>query len=149
MDQTISFCTTSDGVRIAYAISGEGPPLVKAPNWMSHLEFELQSPFWKHWWEELSKHHEVIRFDQRGSGLSDWNIEDFSFESWVSDLEIVVENVGLDKFSLIGISQGSGAAAAYGARHPEKVERLIVYGGLREAGTSRDFPPMKLQHWRF
>ena len=140
MDQKIGFCTTSDGVRIAYATVGEGPILVKAPNWMSHLEFEWQSPVWSHWWEELSKHHQVIRFDQRGSGLSDWNIDDFSFDSWVSDLEAVVEEIGLDKFSLIGISQGSAVAVAYATRHPEKVERLIIYGGFARGRNKRGMP---------
>lgn len=142
MDQKIGFCTTSDGVRIAYATVGEGPPLVKAPNWMSHLEFEWQSPVWGHWWEELSKHHQVIRFDQRGSGLSDWNVEDVSFESWVSDLEAVVDTLGLEQFSLLGISQGGAVAAAYAARHPDRVNKLIIYGafarGRRKLGMPAD-----------
>ncbi len=123
MDQKIAFCTTSDGVRIAYATMGEGPPLVKAPNWMTHLEFESQSPVWSHWCEELSRHHQVIRFVQRGSGLSDWNIDDFSFESWVSDFEAVV------------------GAVAYATRHPAKVERLIILRrvcqGQDQAGNAR------------
>ena len=145
MDQNIGFCTTPDGVRIAYAIVGDGPTLVKAPNWMSHLEFEWQSPVWSHWWEELSKHHRVVRFDQRGSGLSDWNVEDFSFDSWVSDLETVVDAVGLEQFTLLGISQGGAVAAAYAARHPERVNKLIIYGGFPRGRGRLGLPEDELQ----
>ena len=76
MDQQIRFTTAPDGVRICYATVGEGPPLVKAPNWLTHLEFEWQSPIWSHWWEELAQNHFLGRFDQRGSGLSDWEVDD-------------------------------------------------------------------------
>ena len=89
MDQKIGFCTSEDGIRICYATVGDGPPLVKAPNWLTHLEFEWQSPIWSHWWEELARSHLLVRFDQRGSGLSDWEVDDVSFEACVSDLEAV------------------------------------------------------------
>src|SRR4029077_14892181 len=89
--QQIRFCTAPDGVRIAYAISGEGPPLLKAANWLNHLEYDWESPVWRRWLEEVSRHHTLIRYDERGCGLSDWEVEDLSFESWVSDLETVAQ----------------------------------------------------------
>ncbi len=106
MRQDIHFCTTRDGVRIAYAVVGNGPVLVKAPNWLTHLEYEWESPVWRHWWQELARDFTLIRFDQRGSGLSDWNIKDATFESWVTDLEAVVEATAVEQFALLGISQG-------------------------------------------
>ena len=128
MQQEIRFCTAADGVRIAYASIGQGPPLVKAPNWLTHLEYEWETPFWHHWWEELAKDHTVIRFDQRGCGLSDWNVEDISFDAWVSDLEAVADAAGLEVFDLLGISQGGASAVEYAVRHPERVKRLVLYG---------------------
>ena len=136
-DQKLGFCTTGDGVRICYATVGEGPPLVKAPNWLTHLEFEWQSPVWSHWWVELASHHTVIRFDQRGSGLSDRNVEDLSFDAWVSDLEAVVEALQLEQFILLGMSQGGSVAIEYTARHPEKVEKLLLYGAYTRGRLAR------------
>jgi pimeloyl-ACP methyl ester carboxylesterase/DNA-binding CsgD family transcriptional regulator len=135
--QEIGYCRTGDGVLIAYASLGEGPPLVKAPNWLTHLEFEMESPVWRHWWEELARDHRVIRFDQRGSGLSDRNVGDISFEAWVSDLEAVVEAVGVDQFALLGISQGGAVAVEYAVRHPERVGRLILYGAFARGRLKR------------
>jgi pimeloyl-ACP methyl ester carboxylesterase/DNA-binding CsgD family transcriptional regulator len=137
MRQDIQFCTTRDGVRIAYASVGSGPVLVKAPNWLTHLEYEWQSPVWRHWWEELARDYTVIRFDQRGSGLSDWNVDEVSFESWVSDLEAVVEATAVDQFALLGLSQGGAVAVDYAARHPEKVTRLILYGAYTRGRIKR------------
>jgi pimeloyl-ACP methyl ester carboxylesterase/DNA-binding CsgD family transcriptional regulator len=128
MEQQIRFCTTSDGVQIAYATAGKGPPLVKAANWLSHLEFEWQSPVWRHWLEGLSKSHTLIRYDQRGCGLSDWDVNDFSYEACVRDLKAVVDETGLDRFPLLGVSQGGSVAIAYAVHHPEKVSHLILYG---------------------
>ncbi len=136
-DQKLGFCTTADGVRICYATVGEGPPLVKAPNWLTHLEFEWQSPIWSHWWEELAANHTVIRFDQRGSGLSDRNVADLSFDAWVSDLEAVVDVLQLEHSMLLGISQGGAVAIEYTARHPEKVEKLLLYGAYARGGLKR------------
>ncbi len=143
VDQKIGFCTTDDGVRICYATVGEGPPLVKAPNWLTHLEFEWQSPLWRHWWVELAAYHTLIRFDQRGSGLSDWNVDDLSFDAWVSDLEAVVQALQLEHFVLLGISQGGPVAIEYTARHPEKVEKLLLYGAysrgfLKRGGSAEE-----------
>jgi pimeloyl-ACP methyl ester carboxylesterase/DNA-binding CsgD family transcriptional regulator len=137
MEQEIGFCTTRDGVRIAYATIGRGPVLVKAPNWLTHLEYEWQSPVWRHWWEELARDYTVVRFDQRGSGLSDWNIPEATYDSWVSDLEAVVEATAVDKFALLGISQGGAVAVEYTVRHPEKVTRLILYGAYARGSLAR------------
>jgi pimeloyl-ACP methyl ester carboxylesterase/DNA-binding CsgD family transcriptional regulator len=137
MQQEIRFCTTRDGVRIAYAVVGSGPPLVKAPNWMTHLEYEWESPVWRHWWQELARDYTLIRFDQRGSGLSDWNIPEASFESWVADLEAVVEANAVDNFGLLGISQGGPVAVEYAVRHPEKVSKLILYGAYARGSLHR------------
>ena len=137
MNQQIGFCTTADKVRIGYATIGQGPTLVKAPNWLSHLEFEWQSPVWRHWWRDLSKSLQVVRFDQRGCGLSDWNVEDISFEAWVSDLEAVVDDLGLERFALLGISQGGATAIEYAVRHPERVSHLVLYGAYARGAAKR------------
>ena len=137
MDQEIRFCITSDGVRIAYASVGSGPVLVKAPNWMTHLEYEWQTPVWRHWWEELARDYTLIRFDQRGAGLSDWNVPEASFESWVRDLEAVVEATAVDRFALLGISQGGPVAIEYSVRHPEKVSHLVLYGAYARGSLFR------------
>lgn len=128
-EQKIRFCTASDGVRIAYATVGEGPPLVKAANWLNHLEYDWQSPVWRHLPSELAKNHLLIRYDERGNGLSDWDVGDISFETFVRDLETVVDVVGLDRFALLGISQGCPVSVAYAVRHPGRVTHLILYGG--------------------
>ncbi len=127
--QTIRFCKTADGVQIAYASVGDGPPLVKTANWLNHLEFDWESPVWRHFFHALSNGRQFLRYDARGNGLSDWHITDFSIERQVEDLEAVVDAAGLDKFPLIGISQGCAISALYAARHPEKVTKLILYGG--------------------
>jgi len=89
--QDIRFCVAPDGARIAFATAGSGYPLVKAANWLNHLEYEWNSPMWKHWIGDLSRHHCVIRYDERGNGLSDWDVKDMSLELWVNDLETVVD----------------------------------------------------------
>jgi pimeloyl-ACP methyl ester carboxylesterase/tRNA A-37 threonylcarbamoyl transferase component Bud32 len=129
ISQEIRYCTTADGVRIAWASSGEGPPLVKAANWLNHLEFDWESPVWRHVMEELSTGLRLVRYDQRGNGLSDWDVEDISFEAFLSDLEAVVDAAGLDRFSLLGISQGCAHSIAYAVRHPERVDKLVLHGG--------------------
>src|SRR5436189_3777981 len=106
MKQQIRFCTAQDGVRIAYATTGNGPPLVKVSNWLSHLEFDWGSPVWRHWLAERSRDHTFVRYDERGCGLSDWDVAALSFESWVSDLATVVDADGVERFPLLGISQG-------------------------------------------
>jgi pimeloyl-ACP methyl ester carboxylesterase len=128
-EQRIQFCTSPDGVRIAYATSGTGPPLVKPANWVTHLEYDWESPVWRHWLRELSRENTLLRYDERGNGLSDREVEDLSFDTWVRDLETVVDAAGLERFPLIGISQGCAVAIAYAARHPERVTKLVLYGG--------------------
>lgn len=127
--QTIQFVKTPDNIRLAYGMSGSGPILVKCANWLNHLEFDWESPVWKHWFEFLSDHFTLIRYDERGCGLSDWNCDNATFESWVNDLEVVVEANELEKFPLLGISQGAAVAIEYSIRHPEKVSHLILFGG--------------------
>jgi pimeloyl-ACP methyl ester carboxylesterase len=140
MEQEIHFCTTGDGVRIAYATVGEGPPLVKAANWLSHLEFDWSSPIWRHLLAEFARDHQFIRYDERGNGLSDWKVADLSFEAWVEDLESVVKTAGVDRFPLLGISQGGAVAIAYAVRYPEKVSRLILYGAYAQGWAARESP---------
>ncbi len=141
LEQTVRICTARDNVKIAWAESGNGPPLVKAANWLSHLEHDAKSPMWRHWWGGLSRHHTLIRYDERGQGLSDWNAADISFEAWVADLEAVVDAAGLDRFTLLGVSKGGPIAVAYAHRHPERVERLVLLGaypqGRARAGDAQ------------
>jgi DNA-binding winged-HTH domains len=131
-EQEIRFCITGDGTRLAYAISGAGPPLVKAANWLSHLAYDWESPVWRHWLAELSRRFRLVRYDERGCGLSDWDIGRFSFEDWVDDLEAVVDAAGLDRFPLLGISQGGPVAIAYAVRHPERVTHLVLLGSFAQ-----------------
>jgi eukaryotic-like serine/threonine-protein kinase len=140
VEQQIHFCTTHDGTRIAYATVGEGPPIVKAANWLSHLEADWQSPIWRHMLREFARDHTFVRYDERGNGLSDWNCNDLSFNAWVDDLESVVDAAGLDRFPLLGISQGGSVAIAYAVRHPEKVSHLILYGAYARGWAKRDSP---------
>ena len=128
-EQQIQFCTAPDGVRLAYSRIGRGSPLVKTGNWMTHLEFDLESPIWQHLYRELARDHTLIRYDARGNGLSDREIEEVQFEAFVRDLETVVDAARLDRFALLGVSQGCAASVAYAVRHPERVTHLILYGG--------------------
>ncbi|MBI4166883.1 MAG: alpha/beta fold hydrolase [Acidobacteria bacterium] len=139
MKQEIRFCKATDGVRIAYAACGEGPPIIKASNWLTHLEYEWDSPIWRHWIRELCSHHRLIRYDERGNGLSDWDVEDISFDSWVRDLEAVVDAAGVERFALLGISRGGSVAIEYAVRHPERVSHLILYGAYAQGYARR--PP--------
>jgi pimeloyl-ACP methyl ester carboxylesterase len=129
--QQIRFLKSPDGTSLAYAVSGKGVQLVKAANWLSHLEFDHQSPVWLHWWRELSARYRLIRYDERGCGLSDWDVE-FSFESWLEDLEAVIERAVAGRFVLLSISQGAAVAIAYAVKYPEKVSHLILYGGFAQ-----------------
>lgn len=137
MRQHIRFCTTSDGVRIAYATAGAGPPLLKVSNWLSHLELDWDSPVWRHWLNELSKHYSLIRYDERGCGLSDWGAPELSFEAWVHDLETVADTAAVERFALLGISQGASIAVTYAVRHPERVSHLVLHGGYARGWLKR------------
>ena len=140
--QEIHFCTAPDGARIAYSTTGSGPPLVKAANWLNHLEYEWESPVWKHWIAEISRHQVFVRYDERGCGLSDWKLADLSFNAWVRDLETVVDALGLDQFDLLGISQGGAVAVSYATRHPNRVRHLVLCGayarGWRQRGDEKE-----------
>jgi Tol biopolymer transport system component/pimeloyl-ACP methyl ester carboxylesterase len=140
MEQEIRFCTTDDGVRIAYATVGQGPPLVKAANWLNHLEFDWHSPIWRHLIQEFARDHFLVRYDERGNGLSDWDVENFTFEAFVQDLATVVDSLGLDRFPILGISQGGPVAIAYAVRHPERVSHLILYGSYARGWAKRGAP---------
>lgn len=129
-------------VRIAYSTVGSGYPLVKVANCFNHLDFEWESPIWRHWVRDLVKGHSIVRYDGRGNGLSEWNVEDVSFEAWVHDLETVAEAAGLSKFALMGISQGGAVAIAYAVRHPGRVSHV---GGIREESTIGNVP----RRWKY
>jgi serine/threonine protein kinase len=135
--QNIQFCVTSDGVRLAYASAGAGYPLVKAANWLNHLDYEWDSPLWKHWLAELTKHHRLIRYDERGNGLSQQDVNEMSFDQWVQDLDSVVAATGVDRFALMGISQGGPVAIAYAVRHPERVSHLVLIGSFSRGLMAR------------
>jgi pimeloyl-ACP methyl ester carboxylesterase/DNA-binding CsgD family transcriptional regulator len=128
MDQDIRFCTTSDGVRLAYAVSGAGSPLVMSATWLTHLEHQWHSLAWQPWLDGLSRDHKLLRYDSRGCGLSDRDAGDLSFESWIRDFECVVEAAAFQRFSLLATCQGGPIAIEYAARHPERVNKLILYG---------------------
>ena len=130
MHQEIRFCVTDDGAQIAYAIAGQGPPLLKAGNWLNHLEYDWESPVWSHLLRGFAQDHQLVRYDGRGNGLSDWDVEEISFETYVKDMETVADATGIDRFALLGISQGSAVAIAYAVRHPERVSHLVLYGGF-------------------
>jgi len=141
MQQDIKFCTASDGVRIGYAVTGDGPPVVKVANYLTHLEHDWNNPVWHHWFRELSSQNRFVRYDARGSGLSDWDVEEFNMNVWVRDLEAVVSALDLERFVLLGISQGASVSIAYASKHPEKVSRLIIYGGYARGKFNRSDSP--------
>lgn len=132
----IRFFTASDGVRIAYTIGGCGPTLVRTIDWLNHLDFEWQSPFLRHWLSEIMRHNTLVRYDQRGSGLSDWNVDDFSFERTVKDFEELIDAAALEKFAILGGCQGAAVATAYAVRHPERVTKLVFTGAFANGWPS-------------
>ena len=145
--QEIRFCVTADGARIAYAKVGSGYPLLKAANWLNHLDYEWDSPLWRHWIDELSRYHTFIRYDERGNGLSQWDVADISLDAWVRDLETVVEAAGVERFALFGLSQGGAVAIAYAAQHPERVSHLILCGAYSRGWKHRQQPEaIKARH---
>jgi pimeloyl-ACP methyl ester carboxylesterase len=140
--QDISFCVTGDGVRLASATMGAGPALVKAANWLSHLDYDRETVVWRHWLVELSRRYRLLRYDERGCGLSDWDVPDFSLDSWVRDLEAVVDAAGLDRFPLLGISRGGPVAVAYAVRNPERVSHLVLFGQPSAACSRSGLAPL-------
>jgi pimeloyl-ACP methyl ester carboxylesterase/AraC-like DNA-binding protein len=127
--QKVLFCKAKDGTRLAYSVNGEGPPLVKTANWLNHIQHDWDSPLWRHWLEELTHGRSLIRYDERGNGLSDWDTPELSFDAFVQDLECVADCVKLEQFDLLAISQGAAVAVAYAVRHPGRVRRLIILNG--------------------
>ena len=136
MQQQIRFCAGADGVRLAYAVSGTGPPLLRAPHWITHLEHD--DAVWGHLLDALGRRFTLVRFDQRGCGLSDRSVTEISFEAWVRDVEVVADAADLERFALFGVSQGAAIAIAYAARHPERVSHLILFGGYAQGWVNRD-----------
>ncbi|MFC9060896.1 alpha/beta fold hydrolase [Streptomyces sp. NPDC057074] len=141
--EVIRFCRSADGTRIAYALTGEGPPLVKTANWLTHLDLDRTTPMFAHWFDGLTRGRQLVRYDERGCGLSEWSVPGFALDDLVTDLHCVVDAAGLDRFPLLGVSQGSAVAVAYAARHPERVSRLILTsayarGQQIRAGSDRE-----------
>lgn len=143
--QEIRFCRSTDGVQIAWATVGDGPPLVKTANWLNHLEYDWESPVWRHVFRDLAHGRRLIRYDARGNGLSDWDTDDYSFEAMVRDLEAVVDAAGLDRFALFGLSQGCAVSAEYAVRHPERVSKLILVGGYAKGWKAAGSPRLAQQ----
>jgi len=144
LDQQIQYCTTPDGVRLAYAVIGKGPPLVRTSHWFTHIEHDLTSPVFRHMILGLAHNHKLLRYDARGIGLSQRDVE-ITFDKWVQDLETVIDAAGFDKFTLLGLSQGCAQAIAYAARHPERVSKLILFGGFARGVLKREGDMTKAQ----
>lgn len=136
--QRIRYLRTRDGVQLAWAEAGAGPTLIKAANWLTHLEYEWESPVWRHWIRFFCDHFRFIRHDERGCGMTDWNVGDLSFERWVEDLESLVDVVDpQEPFGLLGISQGAATCIAYAVKHPERVSKLVLYGAYARGTYQR------------
>lgn len=146
--QHIRYVTALDGTRLAWADAGAGPVVVKAANWMTHLEYEWSSPVWKHWLQFFSDRYRFVRYDERGCGMSDWSPgTPLTLDQWGSDLEQVVEAAQpAEPFTLLGISQGAATCIHYAIRHPERVARLILYGGYAHGALRRDVPDAETAH---
>ena len=138
--QEIRFCLSADNVRLAYARVGTGHPLVKVATCFNHLDFEWESPIWRHWVRDLARGYSIVRYDGRGNGLGEWDVKDISFEAWIHDLETVVDAAGLSRFALMGNSQGGAIAIAYAVRHPERVSHLVLCGGYSRGARHRERP---------
>lgn len=128
LQQDVRFVRAVDGTRIAYAVHGVGPPLIVVSCWLSHLRHDWESPVWRHFLDDLGALATLVRYDERGFGMSDWHVTDFSTDARVTDLEAVIAALGFERFALLGMSNGSGVAMAYAARHPDRVTRLILNG---------------------
>jgi pimeloyl-ACP methyl ester carboxylesterase len=148
LNQSIRFCTSRDGTRIAYATLGKGPPLVRAAHFLTHLEFELNGPVWGPWLAELSGYNTLVRYDQRGCGLSDREVDEISFEANIADLEAVVDAAGLERFAVLGGSQGAAIAIAYAARHPDRVCQIVLWGGYVRGFAKRNPTPEQIREAR-
>ena len=137
MEKRIGFCSAPDGVRIAYATAGKGAPIVKVANWFTHLEFDWKSPVWRHVMEGLAEHRQLVRYDLRGTGLSERDVTEITFENFVTDLGAVVDALRLDRFPLFGLSQGGAVAVDYAIRNPHRVSHLILLGSYARGAARR------------
>src|SRR6516165_5872621 len=144
MKLKVNYCRAPDGVRIAYATVGNGPPLVKTANWMNHVEYDWEGPI-RFFLVSLARDFTLLRYDARGNGLSDWDVDDLSLDAWVSDLETVVDAAGLTRFPLLGMSQGCAISVAFAVRHPERVSHLVLYGGFARGAYKRAANELELQ----
>jgi pimeloyl-ACP methyl ester carboxylesterase/AraC-like DNA-binding protein len=135
--QVVRFATAHDGTQLAWSAVGDGPPLVKTANWLNHLEFDFESPLWRGWIRELAADFQLIRYDERGYGLSDWKTPEMSLDAFVDDLACVADAAEVGQFDLLGISQGASVAIAYASRHPERVRRIVLYGGYAKGWRVR------------
>src|SRR5687768_6382215 len=139
--QRIRYVRTTDGVQLAWADAGVGPVIIKAANWLTHLEFEWESPVWRHWLHFFSDNFRYIRYDERGCGMTDRNVGDLSLDRWVGDVEDIVSAAAIQEpFSLLGISQGGAICVAYAVKHPERVSKLVLYGGYTRGPFRRGDP---------
>jgi class 3 adenylate cyclase/pimeloyl-ACP methyl ester carboxylesterase len=129
LKQQVRYCSAPDGVRLAYAKVGFGPPVLRTGHALGHLEYDWELPIFRHYLLELAKSFTLVRYDARGNGLSDWDVGETSLDAWVSDLETIADAAGLARFPLLGISQGCPVSIAYAAKHPDRVSHLILYGG--------------------
>jgi len=130
--QDITFARSSDGVNLAIGRSGDGPVLLKTANWLNHLEFDWQSPIWSPLFSRLAERLCLVRYDGRGSGLADRDVEDISFDGFLRDLDAVTGTIKAERFALLGLSQGVAAAIAYAVKYPARVSKLILYGGYAQ-----------------
>ena len=137
MMQEVHYVRAADGVRLAWAKIGQGPALVRAGHWLTHLEYDWECPLRRPGLIGLAKNHTLVRYDPRGTGLSDWDVSELSLDAWVNDLEAVVDAAGLERFPLLGLSQGCAVSIMYSLRHPERVTHLILYGGFARGGNKR------------
>jgi class 3 adenylate cyclase/pimeloyl-ACP methyl ester carboxylesterase len=141
----VEYCRGPDGVRLAYAKVGNGPPLVKTANWMNHLQYDWELPALRHLFLDLARDFTLLRYDARGNGMSDWDVDQLSLDAWVTDLETVVDAAGLDRFPLLALSQGCAISVAFAVRHPERVSHLILYGGFARGAYVRAKNEFELQ----
>lgn len=140
--QRVRYVTASDGTRLAWAEAGAGRPLVKAANWLTHLEYEWESPVWRHWIRFFSSHFRFIRYDERGCGMSDWHGNSLSLAQWSADLGLIIDSARPDvPVTLLGISQGAAACIQYAILHPERVAQMILYGGYAHGALKRGSSP--------
>src|SRR2546427_4388523 len=145
--QRIRYLRTPDDVQLAWAEAGTGPVLIKAANWLTHLEYEWESPVWRHWIRFFSDHFRFVRYDERGCGMSDWNTEGLGIKRWVDDLEEVIDAAApREPIALVGISQGAAVCIGYAVRHPERVSRMVLYGGYARGFYERGNPDTQREY---